>query len=286
MTQKFQLQPPEQERFALLKQTVTDGMAICFIVGAALREIKERKFFLAEGHKTMDDFVTAEWGWTRRYCNQLIVDADAINSLPESMRKLITSHKAAEELAKIPVMLRPAIVTEVAAANGGKVIAAALRKATPPVPSRKAVSATPTASTSASPPQRKKPATGAAAAAKKVISDATGLEVPAESLDLWNRGGAAQEVLTYLSAIRGRIKKAQDEADPLFVEVDFTDSLAKLNQVYEDMKRAKPYAVCPTCQGKLPKGCLSCKGRGFVSEFYWNNAVPAEVRTLRSTIKV
>ncbi len=110
------------------------------------------------------------------------------------------------------------------------------------------------------------------------------MEVPKECLTLWERAGDAQALLTYLSAIKGALAKAQDEKDELFVEVDFNASLANVKQLYADLERAKPYAVCPTCQGKLFKTCLSCKGRGFVSQFYWSNIVSQEVKDMRKKL--
>lgn len=281
MSEALTLNPPERERFELLKRAVSDGMAICFIVGSALREIKERKFYVADGHKTFDAFCDAEWGWTKRYCNQLILDAAAINSLPESMRKLITSHKAAAELARIPEILRPAVVQ--AATQGGTkpATASTIKKSSPPP--RKAAGTSGSRAKKSSPPPRKSSPPARKKAGSAALRDSTGLEVPTECLALWNRGDDARQIVTYASAIRGRLKRAQEEKDLLFVEVDFTDNLAKLNQVILDLQRARPHAICPSCQGKLQKDCTTCKGRGFVSEFYWNTCVPDEVKALRKT---
>lgn len=123
--------------------------------------------------------------------------------------------------------------------------------------------------------------------------DATGLAVPEEIVPFWDSAfEEAERLLTLTSEIRTRIKRAQDTNEPIFREVDHTDILAKLDQVYVDLKRAKPYAVCPDCNG-IPKGgatafaksgkiggCGTCKGRGFVSEFFWSHAVPVEKKTI------
>lgn len=280
-SETLQLQTADAERYQTLKQSISDGIAICYIVGSAFREIREKQYYLADGYKDFDAFIAGEYGWTRRYCNQLIVDAEAINSLPPSMRKLITSHKAAQELSRVPESLRVVVLDQ--ATKGGTKTAtqASIRKSAPkpPPPKPKAEpSPVPTvpAPKSTPPPAPKK---------EKLPTDATGLEIPKEILPLWERGNEAQELLTYLSALRSKIKKAQEARDPLFVEVDFTDDLANLNKVYTDLSRAKPHAVCPTCQGKLPKDCMACKGRGFVSEFYWMHCVPAEVRAMREAKK-
>lgn len=104
--------------------------------------------------------------------------------------------------------------------------------------------------------------------------DATGIQVPEEIIPYWDASFAeSQRLLNFVSEIRTRLKAAQDRNEPMFREVDHTDCIAKLDQVYADLKRAKPYAVCPDCNGVQTKGCASCKGRGFVSEFYWSNCV-------------
>ena len=119
--------------------------------------------------------------------------------------------------------------------------------------------------------------------------DATGIQVPEEIVPYWDSTFAeSQRLLNLTSEARTRLKRAQDINEPAFREVDLTDAIAKLDQVYADLKRMKPYAVCPDCNG-IPSGgangfqkkgvlggCGTCKGRGFVSEFYWKTFVPAE----------
>lgn len=275
----MKLTTADQERYENLKSAVKDGMAICYIVGAALREIKERQFYLADGYKTFEEFCDGEWGWTKRYCNQLIVDVGAINSLPEPMRKLITSHKAATELSRIPEILRVEVV-RVATEDGTKpATQEAIRRSAPPRP------ATPKKPANGQPapkaaPSRPAPKSGTPVPAGP--TDKTGLPIPAESLNLWNRGIEAREVVTYVRSVISKLKSFQKESDPLFAEVDFTDILAKLNQVQVDLERAIPHAVCHECNGtKLRDKCQTCRGRGFVSEFFWSHAVPEEFRKMR-----
>lgn len=109
--------------------------------------------------------------------------------------------------------------------------------------------------------------------------DATGIPVPEEIVPFWDATfSEAQRLLTLASEMRVRIKRAQDSNEPAFRECDHTDILAHLDQVYADLKRAKPYAVCPSCNGITTKGCKTCKGRGFVSEHFWNTCIPDETK--------
>lgn len=285
----MKLQKTDRERFDSLKKTVSDGMAICLIVGAALREIKVQQYYLADGHETFEAFVNSEWGWTKRYANQLVADADAIQSLPESMQKMITSHRAAAELARIPEVLRVEVV-KVASQDGGPISAAKLRASAPPIPPR--ASQSPPQATSAPPgrpaPQNApegQPQRGKSGPKPEIARDMTGIAIPPESIDLWRRQEDAISLVTYIGGVISRLEDYQDDKHPLFVEVDFIDDLAKLKSVRKDLQRAIPFAVCPECNGVQPKGCRVCKGRGIISRFLWETVVPEEIRNLRSKPK-
>jgi len=88
-------------------------------------------------------------------------------------------------------------------------------------------------------------------------------------------------VLSAISTVRGTIRQAQDEKRPEWAEINFSSVLAQLDQAYAEIKTVKPHAVCPTCQGQNPTNCRLCRGRGFISEFLWDNAVPRETKELR-----
>jgi hypothetical protein len=128
--------------------------------------------------------------------------------------------------------------------------------------------------------------------------DATGIPVPEEIIPAWDM---AMEIGNSLfrgaNELRTRIKVAQDRNEPSFRELDFTGTIAHLDNAISDLRRLKPYAVCPDCNGVMTHGkasvikggissentlahaaCPSCKGRGFVSEFYWTHAVPEEIK--------
>lgn len=118
---------------------------------------------------------------------------------------------------------------------------------------------------------------------KKLEKDETGLPIPAPLLPLWEKRDASAALVTGIAYIRKEIQKAQEKSDPLFVHVDFTNNLALLNQVYEDMKQAIPYAVCRKCNGtdaEITKECKTCKGSGFISEFIWKNVLSDKDREI------
>jgi hypothetical protein len=100
-------------------------------------------------------------------------------------------------------------------------------------------------------------------------------------IPLWNRSGEVQEMLTVLSRVKGALRSAQENKDMLFAEVCFSSALSQLDQAWTDIKTAKPFAVCPTCQGQLPEKCTLCRGRGLISEHRWNMCVPREDKEFR-----
>lgn len=116
------------------------------------------------------------------------------------------------------------------------------------------------------------------------VLDGTGLPISQYLLPIWERRHEAQEYLTMISRMKGAFRKAQDEKDVLFAEVNFSSLLAHLDQAYADAKSALPFAVCPTCQGKSADACQLCKGRGFISEHRWKHAVPEETKVIRAKI--
>jgi hypothetical protein len=92
-------------------------------------------------------------------------------------------------------------------------------------------------------------------------------------------------MLTVLSRIKGALRSAQDNKDMLFAEVCFSSALSQLDQAWTDIKTAKPFAVCPTCQGQLPDKCTLCRGRGLISEHRWNTCVTREDKEFRARAK-
>ena len=117
------------------------------------------------------------------------------------------------------------------------------------------------------------------------VVDATGWPVPTQLIPLWNRAGEVQELLTILSRVKGALRSAQDNKDLLFAEVHFSSALSQLDQARYDVKSAKPFAVCPTCQGQVPDKCTLCRGRGLISEFRWNTCVTREDKEFRVRAK-
>ncbi len=117
------------------------------------------------------------------------------------------------------------------------------------------------------------------------VVDGTGWPIPTHLIPLWQRMDEAQEMLTTLSRVKGALRTAQEAKDKLFTEVNFSSALSHLDQAWTAIKTAKPFAVCPTCQGQLPDQCTLCRGRGLISEHRWNACVTREDKAFREKAK-
>jgi hypothetical protein len=117
------------------------------------------------------------------------------------------------------------------------------------------------------------------------VLDGTGWPIPTQLIPLWQRANEVQEMLTAVSRVKGGLRAAQENRDKLFAEVNFSSALSQLDQAWYDIKTAKPFAVCPTCQGQLPDKCTLCKGRGLISEHRWNTCVTREDKEFRQRAK-
>jgi hypothetical protein len=117
--------------------------------------------------------------------------------------------------------------------------------------------------------------------------DANGKAIPKNIQKHWVRAEEVQVALASLTELMRKIKKAMDDKDVMYAEVNHTSVLADLDRVRSNLKCAAPYAICPTCQGhpeSQTNGCRLCMGRGLISKFRWDVMVPSEVKAL-STAK-
>lgn len=113
---------------------------------------------------------------------------------------------------------------------------------------------------------------------KHETKDSIGRVVPKNLLQLWGRGSEIAEMIDTLSKLRCKIRKAQDEKDPLFATCNFSAVLAEIDSSYTQLKSIQPYAVCPSCQGN--GACRVCGDSGIISKFRWDTVVSKELKDL------
>ncbi|MEY4384770.1 MAG: hypothetical protein RLY20_53 [Verrucomicrobiota bacterium] len=246
----------EAQRLTELEQTIARGQQTFVEVGLALAEIRDLRLYKAE-HRTFELYCRAKWGWTRQRAYQLMGAAE----VKMSTRVDIPDEAAARQLGRFEPDQRAGIVQTIVD-EGKPVTAAEIRRHLPPPPIHRSPMPAPPAP----------------------VLDATGHPVPTQLIPLWKRADEVQELLTILSRVKGALRSAQENKDILFAEINFSSALSQLDQAWADIKRARPFAVCPTCQGQLPDHCTLCYGRGIISEFRWNTCVPREDKEFRAKV--
>lgn len=259
----------EDERLAELEKVIARGRKTFVEVGLALTEIRDMRLYKRE-YSGFEEYCRKRWGWSKPYCTQLIIAAAVVESLPAEKQVAIATESQARELGKAAPEQRAGVVQAVV--NSGRpVTAKEIRRHLPPPPI-KPNGAQGTGGSALTPPPRQ-------------VLDATGWPIPTQLIPLWQRAGEVQELLTVLSRVKGVLRSAQENRDMLFAEVNYSSALSQLDQAWYDIKTAKPFAVCPTCQGQLPDKCTLCKGRGLISEHRWNTCVTREDKEFREKAK-
>ena len=105
--------------------------------------------------------------------------------------------------------------------------------------------------------------------------DERGKHIPEDLLPVWNRRQEMQDAATAISRVRVVIQKAQDGNDPLWGEINYSSILIKLSGAFAEITGAKPWCVCPMCQGI---GCRACKERGLLGQYRYDNAISEEFK--------
>lgn len=120
---------------------------------------------------------------------------------------------------------------------------------------------------------------------KGPVTDKLGNIIPEEVQKYWIRQDEPKVMIDNITEIMKRIKKAMDDKDIMFAEVNFTGVLADLEKARRTIGTSIPYAVCAQCQGHPETqrgGCRLCIGRGLISEFRWKT-VPEEIRNMKKS---
>lgn len=248
----------KQSRYEVLKEKIRNWWEDRFKVGAALQEIRDQKLYQHE-HETFEEFCQQEYGFERAHAYRLIGFAEVKASVQMSpMGDKLENERQARALAPVPEEKRLEVLETVAAKGPvtAKAITEVAKQVAPPAPAQKEKEA------------------------KTEHRDKTGYVIPDSILADWQRAEDFSSVLREISKVKSILKKGLEDSDLIFAEVNNT-TVSTLTNAYGDLKRVLPYAVCPTCQGRTPKKCATCRSRGFVSEFYYTTCVPEETKRIR-----
>ena len=280
----------DDQRLAELEKTIARGKKTFVEVGLALAEIRDLRLYRRD-YSGFAEYCREKWGWEKAYANHVIRAADVVKGLPGETATMVANERAARELGKAEPEER-AVIVQAIADEGKPVTAAAIKRHLPPPPVRVGANgkSTPLPTLSPSEAEREEIPTGKMPAATpppppSQILDGTGWPIPTQLIPLWQRTSEVQEMLTTLSRVKGALRTAQENNDTLFAEVNYSSALSQLDQAWTDIKTAKPFAVCPTCQGQLPDKCTLCRGRGLISEHRWNTCVTREDKEFRFKVR-
>jgi hypothetical protein len=122
----------------------------------------------------------------------------------------------------------------------------------------------------------------------ETILDNSGIAVPATALGFWSRKTEVNEIINAIHAIKRKIEVIPKE-DPLYANVGLSGVVGDLKSAINRLTGAVPAHVCPYCKGaaatfKTVKGgtasenCKACRGMGVVSKYFWDTAVPKEMK--------
>ncbi|HOC57307.1 MAG TPA: hypothetical protein PKI20_16935 [Verrucomicrobiota bacterium] len=236
----------DSQRLDELEKVIAKGRKTFVEVGLALAEIRDLRLYRRE-YSGFEEYCQKKWGWTKQHAYRLIEAAPVAQS-----NTRVTSIRQAAALAKVKPDQREGVVQAVVD-EGKPLTGKEIKRHMPPPPGQ--------------------------------VLDATGWPIPTQLIPLWQRAREVQDVLTALSRVKGALRSAQENRDMLFAEVNFSSALSQLDQAWYDIKTAKPFAVCPTCQGQLPDKCTLCKGRGLISEHRWDTCVTREDKEFRARAK-
>lgn len=239
--------------------------------GSALRNIRDSKLY-REDHETFEDYCKTRWGWTKQRAYQLIDAVEVVESFPKKLSESVVNEGQARALSQVPEEMRKEVFQKVI--KSGDVTASAITDAA----SQKSTIVD--SKTSVKSGKSEKAISKNGDSEKIIELDKIGRVIPDGVLELWHRSEEAQNLISSISRIKGVLVAAQEDNDPLFLEVNYSDAISALDRAYAQIKRAKPHAVCTTCQGRLTKTCSLCKGRGFLSQFAYMTFVPADMRAI------
>lgn len=284
---KTTLSTSERKRYDACKKQISDGLQTCFDTGAALSEIRDSKLY-REDFETFEEFCKQTYQLSRPHAYRLIESAEVKQDIAErspQAGKLIINEAQARALADVPGGEQVRLLKELAR-TGGPITAEAIKSKTGSVFNDSAG----TIDRNVSPIGDKIKKEGHGSVADKLAATnavqmmrrdniaAKGRAIPAAILSTWDRATAeVTEILRMTASILRTLRAARERNDVIYAEVNLDECVTKRLEVLQAaMKRAIPWAICSTCQGKLPENCGLCKGRGYLSQFLWDCTLAKE----------
>jgi hypothetical protein len=267
--EKLLLSVVETQRYHELKNVVRRNSAAAWAWAEALREIQENKLFKDE-YESFQDFLFAETGYSKARAYQLI---RAIK-----YREQQKSLSGNGEAATVPETVSQATEMQSQAAQ---------KQADPPSSDPQNNGKTESSILDANNVacQCPKPDEDTKVVDVEVVeksdTDRMGYPLPKEVADSFRQWHITQRLAKKLSEVKMYVAHAKESGDPLFAALS-NAWIVGIEKVIFELKATMPYAVCPFCQGMNPQQCTNCNHTGWVGSFFYERAVPEELRTMRN----
>ncbi len=216
----------------------------------ALAEIKEKKLYWP--HDSVKEFCREECGWTDERFYQLVRASKVRAALPPKTQQLLATESQARELSKVPEEKRVTVLKE--AKLNGQITAKSIKLAADKV----------------------KRSEGIDDENGSDCVDVNGRRIHGEALAYWNRKTEVTEIINAIHSIKRKIE-AIPKDDPLYATVGLSGVVGDLKSAINRLTGAVPAHLCPYCKGTIAN-CKACRGTGVVSKYFWDTAVPKEMK--------
>lgn len=232
----------ERDDLKNCESTLESAESILMASAIALTRIRDGKLY-RQDYSTFEEYLKGRWGWSRSYAHRLI-EAASIKMLPIGNK--IQNEGQARAILSVPEKHRELVIER--ASEAGPITAKSISKAAEQIQDA-------------------------------VQLDKEGWPIPKDIQEDWNKAQEVNRLLAKVSEVKCALQEAKDSDNILFVEV-LQSTIGDLKNAYTGLKQAIPYAVC-TCEGHGRKKCTLCRGRGFLSQFRYEQCVPMEIKAIR-----
>jgi hypothetical protein len=247
------LTPTQIGKLDRLESIILHGEHTFIEVGNALCIIREEKLYLRD-FDSFEIYCKTKWGFSKQRGIQLIQAAELVDGLPPTLAAGVANERDARALLALPPAHQKEAIRE-AKQEGVSVAEKAKSFSEKPESIGRSV-----ATQVATVPQE-----------AQDRQDAVGRVIPPGILADWDRAVKVGNHLRSLaSEIKVTVERGLADKDIIYGEI-LNPTISEAISLHYTLSQILPHAVCPTCQGKLPKTCVLCRKRGWISKYLFNS---------------
>lgn len=229
-----------------LESIIEEGQEGFLKTGAALSAIRDRKLYRRD-FDTFEVYCQKRWKFSKGRAFQLIDAALVVKALPPNLSTIVDNEGQARALAKVPEAKRAEVLSEVQ--SKGAVTAKAITEVADAEPS---------------------------VTAERL--DAIGRVIPPDMLPDWDRAAeVGSRLRSCAQEIKLTVERGIADRDIIFGELT-NHTASEAASLRYTLTHIDPYAVCPSCQGKIRENCQFCKRRGWISKYMFESPAVDEAK--------